>query len=41
MKTTTLISILVLPLALVACQPEKTTKERMDAGADKVAEGMK
>ena len=34
-------SMIVLPFLLVGCKPKETTKEKMDAGADKVSEGVK
>jgi hypothetical protein len=41
MKKQHWISMIALPLALVACQEKQTVKDKMDAGADKVAEGVK
>jgi hypothetical protein len=34
-------SMIVLPFLLVGCNPKETTKEKMDAGAEKVSEGVK
>ena len=41
MKKPIWISILAIPFLFVACQPKETVKEKMDAGAEKVAEGVK
>ncbi|HSP42040.1 MAG TPA: hypothetical protein VLO11_04155 [Luteolibacter sp.] len=41
MKHALWIPIIALPLALVACKQKETTTEKMDAGAEKVAEGLK
>ncbi len=41
MKKQLWILTLALPLLLVGCKPKETVKEKMNAGADKVAEGVK
>lgn len=41
MKHALWITVIALPLALVACKQKETTTEKMDAGAEKVAEGLK
>ena len=41
MKHTLWIPIIALPLALGACKQKETITEKMDAGAEKVVEGLK
>ena len=41
MKTKVLIPMLALPFLFAACKPKETVTEKMDAGAEKVAEGVK
>ena len=33
--------MLALPFLFASCKPKETTSEKMDAGAEKVAEGVK
>jgi len=41
MKIKLWIPTLAIPLVMVACDSKETASEKMDAGADKVAEGVK
>lgn len=42
MKTPYWMSVVIAPFVLASCEPEKpTTREQMDAGAEKIQEGLK